>query len=84
MDNHFSNMDFLSLIEHVKQLSDVEKKELAMILNQGELLVANEPQLIYSKTPEINADFKKQWQESVSAEQFKDSVIQHINKLPWK
>lgn len=44
MTNPFDNMDFKLLLEHVKNLSAAEKKELMQVLNQGQLPVVNEEQ----------------------------------------
>ena len=84
MTNPFDDMDFISLLEHVKNLSTAEKKELMQVLNQGQLPVVNEEQVSYVKTPAAHNSFDAKWEESLSASEFKAAAIQHINALPWK
>lgn len=84
MTNHFDNIDFNSLLEHVKNLSAAEKKELMQVLNQGQLPVVNEEQVAYVKTPATHTSFDAKWEESLSASEFKAAAIQHISTLPWK
>ncbi|MBE5321749.1 hypothetical protein IM793_21490 [Pedobacter sp. MR2016-19] len=84
MTNPFDDMDFKSLLEHVKNLSAAEKKELVRVLNEGQLPVVNEEQVAYVKTPATHNSFDAKWEESLSASEFKAAAIQHINALPWK
>jgi len=84
MTNPFDNMDFKSLLEHVKKLSAAEKQELMQVLNQGQLPLVNEEQVAYVKTPATHTYFDAKWEESLSASEFKAAAIQHINTLPWK
>jgi hypothetical protein len=84
MTNSFNNMDFKSLLEHIKKLSAVEKNELMRVLNQSLLPVVNEEQATYVKTSAKHTSFDEKWEESLSASEFKAAAIQHINTLPWK
>lgn len=77
-------MDFKLLLEHVKNLSDAEKKELIRVLNQSQLPVVNEEDVAYVKSPKKNIAFDEKWDESLSASEFKTAAIKHINTLPWK
>ena len=77
-------MNFETLVKHVLQLSDIEKRKLRSILNDNELSIVNEEAALYLKVPAKNVEFEKKWKESLDAKQFKDKAIQHINSLPWK
>jgi len=83
MTNPFDNMDFKQLLEHVKNLSAAEKKELIRVLNQNQLPVVNEEEVAYVKTPSTDISFDEKWDESLSAVEFKAEAIKHINTLPW-
>ncbi|WP_421943080.1 hypothetical protein [Pedobacter sp.] len=84
MNNELFNEDFESLVASVKQLTDSEKNKLLNVLLESQLPVANEQAFVYSKVSKQNIDFENKWQESLSAEEFKSSIIQHIDSLPWK
>ncbi|MFC1224030.1 hypothetical protein ACFE6N_09490 [Pedobacter sp. BG31] len=84
MTNPFDNMDFKSLLEHIKKLSAAEKKELIQVLSQDQLPVVNEEQIAYIKTSVKDTSFDEKWKESISSSEFKAAAIQHINALPWK
>ena len=84
MTNPFDNIDFKLLLEHVKNLSVAQKKELLQVLNQSELHLVNEEEVAYVKTPSTDISFDEQWDESLSVSEFKAEAIKHINSLPWK
>ncbi|WP_175635861.1 hypothetical protein [Pedobacter ghigonis] len=77
-------MDFKLLLEHIKNLSAAEKKELIRVLNQSQLPIVNEEDVAYVKTPKKNTSFEEKWDESLSASEFKKAAIKHIDTLPWK
>ncbi|GGE40739.1 hypothetical protein EV200_101748 [Pedobacter psychrotolerans] len=77
-------MNFETLVKHVLQLSDIEKRKLRSILNDNELSIINEEAALYINASAKNVEFDKKWEESLDSKQFKDKAIQHINSLPWK
>ncbi|TCD12018.1 hypothetical protein EZ449_03040 [Pedobacter frigidisoli] len=77
-------MNFHSLIEHIKQLSQSDKNKIMAILKENSLPVVEEEHATYLKTSTKKDDFEQKWRKSLTAEQFKEAVVQHIDTLPWK
>ena len=77
-------MNFESLVDHIKQLSQSDKNKIMAILKDSSLSVAEEEYATYLKSSTKKDDFEQKWGESLTAEQFKKAVVQHIDSLPLK